>query len=62
MVETRAHAISDADQEEQQPADTRDIRRKYLDIPYTHQSPEQMLDVYLPEEGEGPFPVLMHIQ
>jgi hypothetical protein len=34
------------------PAITNHIRRKYLDIPYAMLSPSQMLDVYLPDEGE----------
>jgi hypothetical protein len=33
------------------PADTRHIRRKFLDIPYAHLSPSQKLDIYLPDEG-----------
>jgi len=43
------------------PADTRHIRRKFLDIPYAHLSPSQKLDIYLPDEGEGPFPVIVFI-
>ena len=34
------------------------IKRKVLDIAYANQSPAQKLDIYLPEEGEGPFPVI----
>lgn len=37
------------------------VKRKYLDIPYDTKSPNQCLDLYLPQEGEGPFPVLVHI-
>ena len=43
------------------PADTSQIKRKYLNLPYAHVSPAQMLDVYLPEQGEGPFPVIIAI-
>jgi acetyl esterase/lipase len=43
------------------PANTEHIRRKYLDISYAQLSPAQKLDVYLPEEGEGPFPVILSI-
>jgi acetyl esterase/lipase len=43
------------------PADTSHIRRKFLDIPYAHLSPTQKLDIYLPDEGEGPFPVIVAI-
>ena len=35
------------------------IKRKFLNIPYASLSPSQKLDVYLPDEGEGPFPVIM---
>jgi acetyl esterase/lipase len=38
--------------------DTSQIRRKWLDLPYATQSPAQKLDVYLPDEGEGPFPLI----
>lgn len=39
--------------------DVSKIRRKYLDIPYASQSPSQKLDIYLPGEGDGPFPTLI---
>ena len=42
-------------------ADTRHVKRKHLDIPYADLSPAQELDVYLPDEGEGPFPVIVSI-
>lgn len=42
-------------------ADISWVRRKYLDIPYAGQSPNQRLDIYLPQEGEGPFPLLIHV-
>ena len=41
-------------------ADISWVKRKYLDIVYDTKSPVQKLDIYLPEEGEGPFPVLVH--
>jgi acetyl esterase/lipase len=37
------------------------ITRKWLDIPYASISQAQKLDVYLPEKGEGPFPVIISI-
>lgn len=37
------------------------IKRKYLDVAYAKESPNQRMDIYLPEEGDGPFPVLFHI-
>ncbi len=42
-------------------ADVSHIRRKWLDIAYAGVSPTQQLDIYLPDEGDGPFPVVMHI-
>ena len=44
-----------------QRADVSYIQRKWLDIPYGNISDAQMLDIYLPEEGDGPFPVVFHI-
>lgn len=37
------------------------IRRKYLDIPYTPSNPHPMrvLDLYLPDNGDGPFPTII---
>jgi len=43
------------------PADTSFVTHKFLDIRYAFQSASQMLDIYLPESGEGPYPVIMHI-
>lgn len=37
---------------------TSHIERKWLDLPYAHQSDAQRLDIYLPETGDGPFPVI----
>jgi acetyl esterase/lipase len=37
------------------------IKRKFLDVPYATQSPNQTLDIYLPTEGDGPFPTLIFI-
>lgn len=42
-------------------ADISWVKRKELDIPYANQSPAQRLDLYYPHEGDGPFPVLLHI-
>jgi len=41
--------------------DTSQINRKWLDLSYAHQSPSQKLDIYLPDQGEGPFPVVFVI-
>ena len=43
------------------PMDVSHIRRKWLDVPYAEQSPAQKLDIYLPDEGDGPFPVIFYI-
>ena len=37
------------------------VKRKLLDIPYGSKSKNQSLDLYLPETGSGPFPLLIHI-
>jgi acetyl esterase/lipase len=42
-------------------ADISGIKRKFLDIPYWDQSKNELLDIYLPDEGEGPFPLLIQI-
>ena len=42
-------------------ADISWVKRKFLDVPYAGNSPAQRLDLYLPDEGEGPFPVVVHI-
>ncbi len=41
--------------------DVSGIKRKWLDVPYAGQSPSQVLDIYLPEEGEGPFPTYIFL-
>lgn len=45
----------------QRKANTDNIKRKWLDVAYAIKSPAQKLDVYLPDEGEGPFPVILSI-
>jgi acetyl esterase/lipase len=42
-------------------ADVSHFLRKWLDLPYANLSPAQKLDIYLPDEGEDPFPVILHI-
>ncbi len=41
--------------------DVSEIHRKFLDIPYAAQSPNQKLDIYLPPEGDGPFPTIIFV-
>jgi acetyl esterase/lipase len=43
------------------PADTSHIKRKFLNIPYAQISPAQQLDIYLPEKGDSPYPVIVAI-
>jgi acetyl esterase/lipase len=43
------------------PADTSFVTRKFLDLRYAYQSPSQALDIYLPETGEAPYPVILQI-
>lgn len=42
-------------------ADISWVKRQYLDVPYASDSKAQCFDLFLPEEGDGPFPVLIHI-
>jgi acetyl esterase/lipase len=42
-------------------ADISFVRRKFLDIPYADLSPAQKLDIYLPDSGNGPFPLLLQV-
>jgi acetyl esterase/lipase len=43
------------------PARTDHIKRKMFDLAYADSSPSQKLDIYWPEEGDGPFPVIVSI-
>ena len=42
-------------------ADTSSIENKYLDLAYADASAAQKLDIYLPNTGNGPFPVIVSI-
>jgi acetyl esterase/lipase len=42
-------------------ADVSHVKRKWLDLPYASLSPTQKLDIYLPDEGDELFPVVLHI-
>jgi ribose transport system permease protein len=42
-------------------ADVSSVKVKFLDVPYGKESKNQRLDIYLPEKGEGPFPLLVQI-
>jgi acetyl esterase/lipase len=41
--------------------DVSSIVRRWLDVPYAGLSPAQQLDIYLPETGDGSFPIVLHI-
>lgn len=43
------------------PAKTDHIQRKMFDLSYAAVSPSQKLDIYWPEDGDGPFPVIVSI-
>ena len=43
------------------PAKTEHIKRKMFDLPYANLSNAQKLDIYWPEDGDGPFPVIVSI-
>lgn len=42
-------------------ADVSHVCRKWLDIPYASLSPSQNMDIYLPDEGNGPFPTIVYL-
>ena len=42
-------------------ADISWVKRKYLDVPYGTESKRQCFDLFLPDEGDGPFPLFVHI-
>ncbi len=42
-------------------ANTQNIKNKYLDVAYAGKSAAQKLDIYLPSEDKGPFPVIVFI-
>ena len=46
---------------QQEPVYTGHIEREWQDIQYANTSNSQKLDIYLPEKGEGPFPVILSI-
>jgi acetyl esterase/lipase len=41
--------------------DTSHILRRWLDLTYGDESPNQKLDLYLPDRSEGPFPLIVAI-
>jgi acetyl esterase/lipase len=41
--------------------DHTNVKRKFLNLSYAKLSDSQKFDLYLPESGDGPFPVIVHI-
>jgi len=41
--------------------ETPELHRKFLDIPYANCTEDEVMDIYLPETGDGPFPVIVDI-
>jgi hypothetical protein len=35
--------------------------RRWMDVPYADGSPAQKMNIVLPKEGKGPFPVIVYI-
>ena len=48
--------IEPADPSGSDMVDVSGVKRKWLDVAYAAQSPAQVLDIYLPDTGDGPFP------
>jgi len=42
-------------------AKTQAVKRKFMEVAYATVSPAQKLDIYLPDTGNGPFPVIVYI-
>ena len=41
--------------------DPSQFKTHWLDVPYANEDPRQVLDLWLPNEGEGPFPLIVFI-
>ena len=41
--------------------DPTQFARYFLDVPYVDEDPRQVMDVWLPNEGEGPFPLIVFV-
>ena len=62
MEQPEKITIIDKDSEDYiPPADVSHISCKWLDLQYANISPSQKLDIYLPDEGEGLFPVILYL-
>jgi acetyl esterase/lipase len=63
MIDKKSHTLGVhyAIQDILPPANTDHIKRKFLDISYASLSSVEKLDIYLPDKGDGPFPVIVSI-
>ena len=43
------------------PIDPAQFARHWLDVAYAKEDPRQVLDLYLPDEGDGPFPLIVFV-
>ena len=41
--------------------DPSQFTRHWLDVPYANEDPRQVLDLWLPNEGKGPFPLIVFV-
>lgn len=41
--------------------DRPELKRKYIGIEYAHRTPYEKMDLYLPDEEEGPYPVIIDV-
>lgn len=41
--------------------DPAQFARHFLDVPYADEDPRQVMDIWLPNEGEGPFPLIVFV-
>lgn len=41
--------------------DPTQFKRYWLDVPYANQHPRQVMDIWLPDEGDGPFPLIVFV-
>lgn len=60
-TETTQQAETKPEVAKAEEVDTSFIKNKQLDVEYGSQSEAQKLDIYWPNEGEGPFPVIIAI-
>ncbi len=61
LILTGAFNVTALTAQESRLASTDHIKRKWLDIPYATVSQAQKLDIYIPDGGDGPFPVILNI-